>query len=79
MTNKEETETTMYDQVSEHLYETSCIQEALQMISLNIMNMEDKDSSVAPLKNNDDIISELLGHHFATIINSITFTLTYKK
>jgi len=49
------------------------------MISLNIVIMEDKDSSITALKNHDDIKSELVGHHFATIINGSILTLEYKN
>jgi len=41
--------------------------------------MEDEALSIAPLKNNDDIKSELVGHHFATLINGITLTIKYKE
>jgi len=46
------------------------------MISPNIVNPEDEDYTP---QNNDGITSELVGHHFATIINGITLTLEYKK
>jgi len=51
----------------------------LHMISSNIVNMKDEDLSITPLKNNDNIKSELVRHHFATILNGITLTLEYKK
>jgi len=41
--------------------------------------MVDKVSLISPLKSNDDIISEFLGHNFATIINGITLTVKYEK
>jgi len=45
----------------------------------NIVNMINEDKSIKPLKNNDSIKSELVGHHFATILNGITLTVDYKK
>jgi len=39
---------------------------------------EDEPLLIAPLRNKG-ITSELVGHHFATIINGITLTVKYEK
>ncbi len=67
------------DQVAECLYETSCIGKALHMVSPNLVKMKDDDLIITLNKNNDNVKSELVGHHFATILNGIIVTVKYKK
>jgi len=63
----------------EHLHKSSCIGKTLCMISPNPVRIKDKIPLKTPTKNDDNIKSELVGHHFATILNGNFMTVQYIK
>ena len=49
------------------------------MISPNLVKMKDDGLINTVIQNNDNIISQLVGHHYATILNGVSITFQYNK
>jgi len=66
------------EQVAQHLHEASCIHKAKNSI-MSVDTIKDVHVVTDPSDDNNDIESELIGNHFATIFADNNCRLEYQK